>query len=169
MVRNIFRLALLATAILVSLSYFGGKQMYISEPLQEQYTRFQVLMLENNIDVDYSKVSQLNAIPLGNGLLGLYQPETKSVFISSTLSLPFAEYLMTPKEKIKQLEEDYLLVIIAHEVMHSQGVLHVDDSTSIMVTDDTYVFENIKKIGAEQYILNTYMKMDSLKITHPIP
>jgi hypothetical protein len=126
-------------------------------------------MLENNINVDYNNISQINSIPLGGGLLGIYQPETKSVFVNTKLPLPFAEYLMTPKEEIKKLEKDYLFVILAHEIMHSQGVLHVNDTNSIMMADDIYVIRNIKKIGAEKYVLNTYLKMDSLKITHPIP
>lgn len=155
---------LLLTVILaINKDYPLEKQaapLYISSELYRQTIRLDSILAADGIKIDYSGVERVIMAPLYPGLQGLYLPENKVIIINSHLKLP-------PFAPIG-CREDYLLVVIAHEMLHAQNVGHVDDTGSLMYDNDAYILSYITTIGPEEFILRTYRKLSELRRDQPL-
>lgn len=162
---------IIALITLTALSFFSGRKkphkIHIDTSLQEQFFRLDSLLSSAGVVIDYTKIDKIITAPLASGKQGVYFPDSRVLIINSNLRLP-PVMLFGPRVDILQMVEDYALVVMAHEVMHSQGVLHVPDPNSIMFPSDTFTIANLTIKGPENYILEAYCKLDSLRAQYPI-
>ena len=141
----------------------------VSPDLQPQFDRLNNLLEAEGIKLDYSKLRAINTLPLAGTFQGIYDPTTHVLTIDYPYKVPMLVMVLTPKNQLKKVISDWQLVTLAHEIMHSQGVLHEDDNPeSIMGSTDENFGRYINTIGAEEFILRTYRRLDSLKVSHPL-
>tara|TARA_R110002073_G_scaffold144403_3_gene296505 strand:- start:38 stop:574 length:537 start_codon:yes stop_codon:yes gene_type:complete len=126
--------------------------------LEKHFNKLDSIYTARGIIIDYTQVSaikdmtQLPPDPRHNGrqFEGLYNRITKVVYINTFQSEAF--WNGTYEEKI--------LVIIAHEVAHSQGIDHTLNPCSIMYPSSAYSLAlinttNIDKLVTDIYFDNT--------------
>ena len=113
--------------------------------LQEQFNRLDSIYKSRGINIDYRKVKSIEtvqAIPVGAypnplRLEGLYIIKPKAVYVN----------LRQPFDKGSQIYKDKILMVIAHEIAHSQGHHHSNNPFSIMYPSSQYtraLLENFK-------------------------
>lgn len=125
----------------------------VDEYILPYYLRFVELMEDNNIEVDYSKIDDIQVIPLEKMTNGLYYPATKDIIINY--------YFQIPDGYTREFKEDFILYILAHEIAHSQGLEHSKDAASLMYFSDKYSLGLLTTIGVEELILNTYRNLNN--------
>lgn len=142
------------------------RTVYVSPNLQPQLNRLDSILGAEGIEIDYSGIEKIISIPLEQPRQGIYYGESRVVAINSYMRLPI---ILGPQMNIADIVNDYVLVVLAHEIMHAQGVDHINDHRSIMYFSDKYTMSHIMTIGPEEYILQTYRQVDSLKLKYPTP
>lgn len=115
--------------------------------LEELFDRFNLLMEENDIEIDYTKLQSIVVIPLDERINGLYWEDV--VYISINISVP--------RGTSPELEEDYVLYTLAHEIGHSQGMEHLPNNPwHLMYNGADFAIANIKAKSIEEIILDAY-------------
>lgn len=118
--------------------------------LQKHYIRFVRLAEANNLNIDWSQIEAVELIPMRTNIQGYYARHSKTVIISYYYSLPLMIKLS------KQEVEDIIFLTLAHEIGHSQGLMHVEvGKMDLMHPDARYDVKVVKGMGVEQYIVNT--------------
>ena len=129
-----------------------ANDVVVISQLQPHFKRFVKLMKDNNVPVDYSLIGGVDLLPLSYGIQGLYSPTTHVVSISYYIQFP-------PYAKLtKQEKDDFVLIVLAHEIGHAMGWKHIDKETiGLMHPTSAHDLGIIRgSLGAEQYILNTF-------------
>lgn len=107
---------------------------------------------ENKLNVDWDKIQAVELIPLAYNIQGYWSNNASTVMISYYFTFPPYQVL-TREEK-----DDFILLTLAHEVGHSQGLKHIDpDKIGLMSPHSKFELGVIRgSLGAEQFIINTY-------------
>lgn len=137
--------------------------------LQPQFDRLNNILVGADVRVDFFGIEKILAAPLGEGAHGYYLFESKVIAIESAITAPqtiFSSLLGHVPAGIKA--DDYLLVVLAHEVAHANGVGHSQDTTSLMYYNTRHVPAQVKKEGPEEFILRTFRSLDSLRAANPL-
>ena len=148
----VFLSVLALTALTESTPPVGGRvraDVPISGGFEPYMDRFTKLMEDNDITIDWSKISSINVVPLQNGIQGLYNTKTLVILIQ-----PYQYRTLT-----KQAYDNILFAILAHEIGHSQGFEHTLESGKLMSVDDIGIYEIINNDKLiEKLILEAYIK-----------
>lgn len=136
----------------------------VSASLETQFKRLINILEGEGIEIDWSGVDKIFSAPLATGLHGLYISKTNVVIVNTGISLP-TELLFT--RTFRQTYDDFVLCIIAHEVLHSLRIEHTSDSLSLMYRSDLKTLEQIKELGPEEYILQAYRCIEELQRDYP--
>jgi len=108
---------------------------------------------KNDIVIDYKKVSSITDIdsipkPLGYSVEGVYNKVTKIVYINTDQFDAFMQGHYV----------DMMVLILAHEIAHSQGKEHSSDINSIMYPSSTYTFYLLEQCTVEELVTEIYTK-----------
>jgi len=124
----------------------------VDEQLKPYLIRLYKIVKENNLNVDWGKIESADILPLRYGIQGLWSPSSHVVIVSYYIQFPLYSN-MTKQEK-----DDFVLIVLAHEVGHSQGLRHTDGKgIDLMNPTSQHDLAVIRgSIGAEQYIINTF-------------
>ena len=115
--------------------------------LEDLFDEFTLLMDENDIEIDYTKLEKIVVIPLDKRFNGLYWEDV--VYLSINITVP--------KGTSPELEKDFVLYTLAHEIAHSQGMTHTPNNPwHLMYNGADFAIANIKAKGIEEIILNAY-------------
>lgn len=119
------------------------------DPLLEgQFDRFILLMKDNCIEIDYSKITSIGVLPLREGLNGMQQA------VTGTITLSY--YIKTPITSPLQVQNDFIFYVLAHEIGHSQGFKHNMNQFDLMYPSSEFAMGMITTIGVEELVLNAY-------------
>ena len=90
------------------------------------------LYKKKGIKIDYTKIKSVKVVNNSRvGWVGLYDPQSR------TITLNLYKY-----ESIREIKHDTIMILIlAHEMAHSQGIPHSFDKTSIMYPAAVYIKE----------------------------
>ena len=104
------------------------------------------------MNVDWSVVESIDLIPLAYNIQGYWSITAKSAMISYYFTFPRYQTL-TKEEK-----DDFILLTLAHEIGHSQGLKHIEpDKIGLMSPHSRFELGVIRgSLGAEQFIINSY-------------
>lgn len=114
------------------------------------FDRFVLLMEDNCIEIDYSKINSIDVLPLADGLNGIQSEETWNIVLNY--------YMKTPKGEDLQVRNDFIFYVLAHEIGHSQGFKHSTNPFDLMYPTSGFALGIIKTTGIEEYILHAYRK-----------
>lgn len=129
------------------------EQIPVDPLLEFLFDRFILLMEENDIEIDYSKITSIGVLPLKKGLNGMQKPTT------STITLSY--FIKTPVGTSMQAQNDFIFYVLAHEIGHSQGFGHSKNAFDLMYPTSEYAMGIITTIGIEEYILDAYQPVIS--------
>lgn len=144
---------LILTAILLSSCSLLKKspdEVTVQKELRPIFEKFVEIVEKNNIEIDWTQINSVEALPLYVGVQGFYSSNSKTVAISHFYTFPMLVNL-TDEEK-----RELLLLTLAHEVAHSQGFGHIDEGISLMNPSSIYHAAVVKSIGAEEFILSFF-------------
>jgi len=101
-------------------------------------------MEKNNINIDWGNISSINVVPLKYGTQGIYSRDTKIILIQ-----PYQIATLSTKAY-----NNLLLVILAHEIGHSQGFNHTSEYGVLMSRTDGGIYDVIEDNKlTEEFIL----------------
>lgn len=125
----------------------GAKRVRTDMYSQVYLDRFVELMDKNHIEIDWKRIESVNFLPLKPGLHGVYFKKSKVIMVNPEQAKAFKEGVY----------DDFILLILAHEIGHSQGWAHEGcREAKLMSCSDYAAFWAINKIGIERYILDAY-------------
>jgi len=120
----------------------------IEDDFKPYALRLYNIMHKNDIKIDWTKISSINVVPLAKGLQGLYSTDTHIILIQ-----PYQFATLNRMEY-----DNLLLLILAHEVGHSQGFPHVEGKGKLMSRTDAGVYDIIKDNSLlEEFIISAFI------------
>lgn len=137
-----------------SLNLFRKKPMpVVDKRFQPYFNKLDSIYKANDIKIDYRKISRIthiDSMPNLNGRTfeGVYNFVTKTVYINPVQMDAF----------FKGHYEGMLLLILAHEIAHSQGKAHSSDSNSIMYVDSSYSLSLLDNCSIVELVTDVYLK-----------
>ena len=115
--------------------------------LEEPFDRFTTIMEKAGIEIDYDKIDAIVIIPLDTRYNGIYWEN--SVYLSTNLQVP--------KGTSRAAEEDFVLYVLAHEIAHSQGMMHTpNDPWNLMYNSAEFALNLLYVKSIEEIILDAY-------------
>lgn len=121
------------------------KEIEVDSVLYPMFEEFKRITEENDIYIDYSKIDHIYYVPLYDTYAALYYKHSKTILLSSVHDYP----------SILGITEDYLLLIMAHEIGHSQfGPNHTIDG--LMGGGDNHLYDALKEKTPEQIIVEGF-------------
>jgi hypothetical protein len=128
---------------------------HVEARLLKYFNELDSIYVSKGIVIDYSKVSSIQSMdslpydPVlqGKSLEGLYNKHTNQVYINT--------YQLDAFFKGKYKEK--ILLIMAHEIGHSQGMGHSNDTTSIMYYSSKYVSALLDNNKIEDLVSEMYL------------
>lgn len=138
----------------MSINIFKKRTPKVEPQLQKYFDKLDSIYSANDIDIDYSKISTIqvmDSLPTtpkisGPNYEGLYNRLDYSMYINMNQGPAF----MLGKY------EDVILVIMAHEVAHSQGYGHSNDPCSIMFYSSDYLLYLLLDTEVEYLVTDIY-------------
>jgi len=151
----IFFIVLFSTAILSNYETTTNvgaidkfEQVNITEGFKPYALRFYNMMYRNNINIDWTKISSINVVPLARGTQGIYSLDTHIILIQ-----PYQLSSLS-----KKAYDNLLLAILAHEIGHSQGFPHVFEDGKLMSTTDIGIYDVINDdVLLEKFIIEAFI------------
>jgi len=126
-----------------------GEKMFVHTKLQPFMVELTDILEKNNVEVDWSKIQTVTLLPLKDGIQGFWSRDNSTVSINFYVQLPPFESLTA------QEQDDFILLILAHEVGHSQGLVHTAaDVEGLMNPTSKYDLTAIRENRVEQYIVD---------------
>ena len=127
----------------------------VQKELKPYFNELIEIVEKNDLDVDWGKVDAIILSPLSRGIQGYWSQDGSTIMINYLFIFPsFVE--LTNDEK-----DDFILLTLAHEVGHSQGLKHIaTDKIGLMSPHSKFELGIIRgSIGAEQFIVNTFKEL----------
>jgi len=152
--KTLLVLSLIILTVLFSSFYFRGRTINhidTSYPIDPYLNRLHDIVKENDLEVDWRKIETITIVPLRKDILGYWNADSKGILINSYFVFP--RFIpLTEQEK-----DDYILLTLAHEIGHAQGLPHCHkDTMNLMNPSAIFDVKAIRGMGAEQYIINCY-------------
>lgn len=132
----------------------------VNESFKREFDTLISIYERNNIKIKYRKISTISDMkqlpkeyePYVGGLdaVGLYYPYTREIYVKSSGTLTHLESILSGKYF------DFVTLILAHEIAHSQGYDHHNDTVSILYPDIKYILDLLDKHTLEELVVNTY-------------
>ncbi|WZE63634.1 hypothetical protein PANI_CDS0115 [Maribacter phage Panino] len=150
--KNILLTLLLLLTVSPTPSFKGSARgVEVHESLKPYFNRLVKLSKEEKLKVDWNNIESIDLAPLSTGVQGVWLPNSDVILISYYFTFPPFQVL-TKEEK-----DDFILLCLAHEVGHSQGLKHIEKGKiGLMSMDSSKDLMVIRSLGVEQYIINTY-------------
>lgn len=134
---------------------FKKKTPNVEPQLQKYFDRLDSIYEANNIKIDYKKINNIyvvDSLPESSSynksfIEGMYDKETKNIYINTNqiqASL-FNKY------------DDIILVIMAHEVAHSQGIGHTLDQYSLMYPSSSFTLYLLFHYRVDDLMVQIYL------------
>lgn len=116
---------------------------YVNESLQPYFDEIVQIYKDNDVPIDYSKLDFVVPINM-YGLQGY--------------SNDGGIYIRTNQQYYKNigLEKEIIMLVIAHELAHNQGIEHNDDIDSLMFPSDKFIPSLLEKYSVEELIVAVY-------------
>jgi hypothetical protein len=140
-----------------SFRLFRPKPMPVVDKIFQPYSaKLDSIYEANEIEVDYTKVSRIthiDSVPshpelAGRVFEGLYDPVNKIVYINPRqIDAFFAGHY-----------NNFLLLILAHEIAHSQGKPHSSDENSIMYVNSSNSLNLLDECTVEELVTAIYLE-----------
>lgn len=154
-------LLLLAIAVTCSCTpQHPSYQVEVDSICRETFDRFVRIVVERDIEIDWSQIKTIEAVPLMMGMNGMYSTETRNIYMNIYFSVPNVIMKQIPEnqpKKRRQLVEDAFLFVMAHEIAHSQGHPHIAaDLPHLMNKNDRWMYFMIVDQGIETIIFDFF-------------
>lgn len=127
----------------------------VEPQLQKYFNKLDSIYAANGIKIDYRKVSHIqvmDSMPLskyveGKTFEGLYNRITRKVYINTSQMDAFwvGKY------------EEMIILVMAHEIGHSQGIQHTSDSRSIMYPSSAYSLKMLFESSLDCLVTDIYL------------
>jgi hypothetical protein len=145
---NIKRVLLLGFILLLGSCASNPKDVWVDDSLKPNFDYLVTLFDKNDIKINYRKIKYIRRFPLSSAR-GFYFKKYKTIYINTHF---YRWDWISIYDEIK-------IVILAHEIAHSQKIWHNSDTTSIMKDSiDLYITDIIHEFGIEQPIINVFKK-----------
>jgi len=123
-------------------------RVQVDDKLKPSFDYLVNLFEKNNVNINYRKIKYIRLFDL-NKAHGRYIKKYKVIYIDN-YSLRW-DWIW--------IYEDVQIIILAHEMAHSQKIDHNNDSTSIMSKNaDRYITDIIERDGVEKSVLDIFKK-----------
>lgn len=136
----------------------GGRpeDVVVDTVMQPYFDDFVKLIQKEKVNIDWTKIHSIEAVPLRAGINGLYSAKTKNIIINWDYRLPRAISGDLNTEQQLWIVKEAAFLILAHEIAHSQGYKHVDEGVNLMSKNDKWLYWAIVNLGREEYTLLTF-------------
>lgn len=121
----------------------------IDKELVSYVRQLELFYRQNDIDIDWDKIKYIKVYNNEQGLLGRWIEGAKTIQIN----------LINSKAREEGRYEAMILLIVAHEIAHSQGVNHTRDPSSIMYVHNGFIFDLLKTKTLGSLVLTPYTLM----------
>lgn len=128
----------------------------IGDRFKPYFNTLDSIYKKNGIKIDYSRISaikHIDSLPqepwrIGKTFEGLYNQITKKIYINTSQMDAFwaGKY------------EEKILLVLAHEIAHSQGKQHSSDYCSIMYPNSTYTLSLLNGSSVEELVTAVYLE-----------
>lgn len=146
---NFNKLILCSLIFLLSCKSTADK-VKVDKYIQPHFDYIVMVLDKNKININYRKIKYVKLFGLKYAR-GFYYTDPKVIFIDPEFR---------SLDRIL-LHKKLLILMLAHEMAHSQDIDHNSDSTSVMNKDvDKYLLDIIKNQGIEQPIIDTFKLKD---------
>tara|TARA_R110000764_G_scaffold81371_6_gene161135 strand:+ start:7996 stop:8472 length:477 start_codon:yes stop_codon:yes gene_type:complete len=144
----------LATCSHSSYDHYSNFQPTVEDVLKPYYSKLDSIYKEEGIVIDYTKISTIQIIDslpyhpyhIGKRYEGLYNNKTRAIYIE-TFQLEAFHF---------NVYEEKIMLVLAHEIGHSQGIGHSEDPCSIMFWNSKYVMELLQQNSITDLVTQIY-------------
>lgn len=143
------RSLVIATIAILSLTSFNQEPAYahikMDKRIEVYVKQLDYLYRKNNIDINWYKIKRVEMV-CDRYFLGQYDYNTKVIYINTCNEAATEDGIYSKM----------MILIMAHEIGHSQGKEHVNDSTSIMYVNNGYIRKLLETERLSDLLLTPY-------------
>lgn len=120
-----------------------AQEVVVDEYIEGEWMFLNTIFIDYGIDIDYDKIKSINSTNLNlMEMSGFYNPVSERIYIDNSIK-----------------EREDILIVLAHEVAHSQGAVH-DYSNPIMAICPLCYTEDLGIDMITYYIIYTFLSIE---------
>lgn len=144
--------AILMIALITGCASIKKNRVHVDDSLRAHFNTLDSIYSSQGVRIDYSQIDSVlpitrAPIPDASILEGLYIKETKNLYVNTN-------QLMA---SLHGVYNEYVTVILAHEMAHSQGKYHSVDPNSIMYPNSRFLPTLIKLRPLSDLVISPYV------------